>query len=133
VRRLRFLGEVAFAFCWLARIELLLRRGDLPSVCRRLGIACDLESAAPPASEPAVLPGRARTAIRACSAATRRWRYGDTCLRRCLLVGHRLRHLSPVLRIGVRRDESGFLAHSWLEVDGATLDPTAVDFATLGR
>ena len=131
--RPRFLAEVALAFLWLARIELLLRRRDLPAVCRRLGIAVDLESAAPPASEPAILPGRARTALRACTAATRRWPAGDTCLRHCLVVGHRLRRLSPVLRIGVRRDERGFLAHSWLEVDGRTLDPTSVGFATLGR
>ena len=131
--RLRFLGEVARAFVGLARIELLLRRRDLPTVCRRLGIAWDLESAAPPATEPAVLPGRARTALRACSAATKRWPAGDTCLRRCLVVGHRLRALSPVLRIGVRRDADGFLAHSWLEIDGRTLDPTSADFATLGR
>ncbi|MCT2585754.1 lasso peptide biosynthesis B2 protein [Actinophytocola sp. S1-96] len=111
----------------------MLRRHDLPTVCARLGIVPDLDSGDPPATGPAVLPGRARTAIRACSAATRRWRHGDTCLRRCLLVGNRLRHLSPVLRIGVRRDGDGILAHSWLEVDGRTLDPTAVDFAPLGR
>lgn len=130
--RPRFLAEVARAFLGLARIEVLLARHDLPSVCRRLGIAVDLVSAAPPASEPATLPGAARTTLRACSAATRRWPAGDTCLRHCLLVGHRLRGLSPVLRIGVRRDERGFLAHSWLEVDGHTLDPTSVDFAPLG-
>lgn len=131
--RFRFLVEVGIAFYWLARVEVLLRRRDLPSVCRRLGIALDVESASPPSTEPAVLPGRARTTLRACSSATRRWPAGDTCLRRCLVAGRRLRHLSPVLRIGVRRDETAFLAHSWLEVDRRTLDPTAVDFDTLGR
>lgn len=131
--RPRFLAEVALAFARLARIELLLRRQDLPTVCRRLGIALDLDSAAPPATEPAVLPGRGRTALRACSAATKRWRFGDTCLRRCLVVGRRLRGLDPVLRIGVRRDGNGFLAHSWLEIDGRTLDPASAGFATLGR
>ena len=37
-----------------------------------------------------------------------------------------------VLRIGVRRDESGFTAHSWLEIDGRTLDPESARYATLG-
>jgi hypothetical protein len=132
-RRPRFLLEVASALFWLARIELMLRHRDLRAVCRSLGLVCDLESADPPATEPAVLPGRARTALRACSAVTRRWPAGDTCLRRCLVAGHRLRRLSPVLRIGVRRDGSGLVAHSWLEIDGRTLDPTAADYATLGR
>ncbi|MGH3933153.1 MAG: lasso peptide biosynthesis protein, partial [Pseudonocardiaceae bacterium] len=55
------------------------------------------------------------------------------CLRQCLLIGHRLRRLGPVLRIGVKRDANGvFCAHSWLEVEGSTLDPTAAEFAVLG-
>jgi hypothetical protein len=131
--RARFLLEVASALFWLARIELMLGHRDLRAVCRSLGLSCDLDSAAPAATEPAVLPGSARTALRACSAVTRRWPAGDTCLRRCLVAGHRLRRLSPVLRIGVRRDASGLLAHSWREIDGCTLDPTAAGFATLGR
>ncbi|OLF15714.1 lasso peptide biosynthesis B2 protein [Actinophytocola xanthii] len=133
MRRPRFLIEVASALFSLARIELMLRRQDLRVVCHALGVVPDLESASPPATEPAVLPGWARTALRACSAVTSRWPAGDTCLRRCLVAGHRLRRLSPVLRIGVRRDASGLVAHSWLEVDGRTLDPTAAGFATLGR
>ncbi|MGH3520977.1 MAG: lasso peptide biosynthesis protein [Haloechinothrix sp.] len=41
--------------------------------------------------------------------------------------------MAPVLRIGVRRDPDGvFSAHSWLEFQGRTLDPTASEFAALG-
>jgi len=114
-------------------IEVMLRTIDLPTTCRRLGVRCDLTSTTPPATELAVLPRRSRRVVLASLAVASRWPAGDTCLRRCLLVGHRLRALDPVLRIGVRRTPDGtFSAHSWLEFDGATLDPTAARFATLG-
>lgn len=125
--------EVGAALGPMAAVEVLLRTSDLPTTCRRLGVGCDLGSAAPPAVEPAVLPRRTRRTILACGLVVSRWPAGDTCLRRCLLVGHRLSRLHPVLRIGVRRDADGrFSAHSWLEIDGRTLDPAAAAFATLG-
>jgi transglutaminase superfamily protein len=114
-------------------IEVLLRTADLPATCRRLGVRCDLTSRTPPATELAMLPRRSRRVVLASHAVVSRWPGGDTCLRRCLLVGHRLRALDPVLRIGVRRTPEGtFSAHSWLEFDGAALDPTAARFAPLG-
>jgi hypothetical protein len=136
-RRVRFLLELAVAYFWLARIELGLRRRDLPTICRMLGIAADMRSAAPAATERAVLPRNLRTAVLARSYAVARWPAGTTCLRRCLLLGHRLRKLDPVLRIGVRRDDDNggggaFIAHSWLEVAGRTLDPEAARYETLG-
>ncbi len=132
-RRVRFVLELAHAVFWLTRIELGLRRRDLPAICRMLDIACDVRSAAPPATQRAVLPRNIRTAVLACSYAVARWPAGTTCLRRCLLLGHRLRKLDPVLRIGVRRDSDGaFVAHSWLEVGGRTLDPESARYETLG-
>lgn len=132
-RRARFLLEFVRACYWLARIELGLRRRDLPTLCRELGIGWDLRSAAPPGTERAVLPRNTRTPVLACSYAVARWPGGTTCLRRCLVLGRRLRALDPVLRIGVRRDDDGeFVAHSWLEIDGRTLDPAAAQYATLG-
>ncbi|MQA14194.1 MAG: lasso peptide biosynthesis B2 protein [Pseudonocardiaceae bacterium] len=114
-------------------IEISLCSTDLPSTCRRLGVGCDLDSPAPPATRLAVLPRRTRRAVLGSLAVVSRWPAGDTCLRRCLLIGHRLRGLEPVLRIGVRRDANGeFSAHSWLEFGGRTLDPTASEFAALG-
>jgi hypothetical protein len=125
--------ELVRAAFWLVVVEAWLR-GGLPRTCQRLGITLDLSSAAPPSTTPAVLPRRMRTPIRACCIAVRHWPAGDTCLRRCLLIGHRLRALGPVLRIGVRRLPSGeFSAHSWLEIDGHTLDAAAADYQTLGR
>lgn len=125
--------EVLAALGPMVAIEALLRTTDLPTTCRRLGIACDLASADPPATEVAVLPRRTRRVVLACRMVVAHWPAGDTCLRRCLLTGHRLRRLHPVLRIGVRRDEDGrFSAHSWLEVGGRTLDAAAQEFGTLG-
>jgi hypothetical protein len=124
--------EVALAVVTLSAVEVLLRTRDLPAICRVLGIGYD--PADPhPAGDRARLPRRARRALRAASLVTPRWPGSDTCLRRCLLLGHRLRALDPALRIGVRRDPHGGLAvHSWLEFDGRSLDPTAHRYAPLG-
>jgi hypothetical protein len=125
--------EVVRAVGAMIVAEVSLRTAGLPATCRRLGVGYDLDSAGPPATAPAVLPRNRRAAVRACLAVVSRWPFGDTCLRRCLLLGHRLRELQPVLRIGVRRDRNGvFSAHSWLESGGRTLDPSASEFAALG-
>lgn len=130
-RYARFAFELVRALWWLTRIELGLRRRDLPTLCRTLGIEYDLRSAAPPATVPVVLPRRTRTAVLACAYAVAVWPAGDTCLRRCLVLGRRLRTLDPVLRIGVRRDPE-LVVHSWLEIGGRTLDTTAAQYSTLG-
>ncbi|MFB9381637.1 lasso peptide biosynthesis B2 protein [Pseudonocardia petroleophila] len=124
--------EVLLAVGPMVAIEVLLRTSDLPTTCRRLGVALDLSGADPAASGPAVLPRRTRRVVLACGLVVGHWPAGDTCLRRCLLTGHRLRALRPVLRIGVRRVDGRFSAHSWLEVDGRALDPAAPAFAVLG-
>lgn len=114
-------------------IELSLRTTDLPTTCRRLRVCCDLHSSTPPGSQAAVLPRHTRATVRAVDALLSRWPAGDTCLRRCLLLGHRLRRLEPVLRIGVRRGPDGsFAAHSWLELHGATMDARAQQYSVLG-
>jgi hypothetical protein len=124
--------EVVRAVGAMTLIEFWLRTRDLPSTCRRLGIRLHLDE--PDAAvERAVLPRWSRPAVLVALAVTRVWPAGDTCLRRCLVIGHRLRRLEPILRIGVRRDDDGrFAAHSWLEFDGRTLDPTASAFVPLG-
>ncbi len=121
--------EVLRALTAMVVIEVRLRTGDLPTTCGRLGVRLDLASGEP-AGEPAVLPRWSRPAVRVSHAVVAVWP-GGSCLRRCLLVGHRLRTLDPVLRIGVRRDGARFAAHSWLEIDGKSLDPTATDFPVL--
>ena len=99
--------EVLPALGPMVAIEITLRTSDLPTTCRRLGVGCDLHSPAAPTIEAAVLPRRARRPVLASLVVVSHWPAGDTCLRRCLLIGHRLRRLEPVLRIGVKRDLDG--------------------------
>lgn len=132
MRRIRTGIEAVRAAVTLAVIEVLLRTSDLPTTCRLLCIDLDVTSAAAPGTATALLPANTRPALRAAQVVLARWPFGDTCLRRCLLLGHRFRALRPVLRIGVQRDGNGFGAHAWLEIDGAALDPTASQFAALG-
>jgi hypothetical protein len=134
VRTLRSAYELAVAVALLLVIELSLRRTALPATCRRLRVRLDLDGAAPVDGAVAVLPRWALSRVWAARLAALHWPAGDTCLRRCLLLGHRLRRLDPVLRIGVRRDHSGaFEAHSWLEIGGRPLDLDAAGFAALER
>lgn len=119
---------------WLAAlvaVEVGLRVLPLPRLCRLMSVRLDLESGTPANGLWAAPQKRART-VRAVFRATASWPFGDTCLRRCLLLARALRGADPVIRIGVRRAEDGaFSAHSWLEVDGASLDPMSADFPLL--
>lgn len=133
-RRLRFGREVLVAVGLLVLIEVSLRGTTLPATCRWLRLRVDLDGVTPPAGHAPVLPRWARTRVEAALLTAAYWPAGDTCLRRCLLLGHRLRRLRPVLRIGVRRDGTGaFRAHSWLEIEGRSLDDVSGDFAVLSR
>lgn len=132
------LGKVTSALrtlvwlCVLSGIEAALRVSTLPAVCRRLGVGLDLDSAAAAGAGVWSVPRRYEAQVRALLRASRWWPFGDTCLRRCLLLGMLLRNEHPVLRIGIRRDLEGtFGAHSWLEVGDATLDPGSSEFAVL--
>jgi hypothetical protein len=50
------------------------------------------------------------------------WPFGDTCLRRALVLGHHLRDQSPVLRIGVTAEKcEPVAAHAWVETTDVTL------------
>jgi hypothetical protein len=42
----------------------------------------------------------------------------DGCLRRSLVLGHRLRERSPQLVIGVAKEDGALSAHAWLEIEG---------------
>jgi hypothetical protein len=47
--------------------------------------------------------------------------FGNTCLRRALVLGHLLRGHGPVLRIGAARGSNGAEMHAWLEINGCAL------------
>ncbi len=42
----------------------------------------------------------------------------DGCLRRSLVLGHRLRERRPKLVIGVAKEDGALSAHAWLEIEG---------------
>ncbi len=84
---------------------------------------------APP--EPAPLPGWTHRVLRATDTVLGHWPFRDTCLRRSLVLGWRLRSLSPVLRLGVAEQDGAYQAHAWLVVAGRSIDPAAADFSTL--
>lgn len=134
-RILRLLAAAPYTLVWLgalSAIETGLRMSTLPIVCRRLGLTLDLDSPSSSGTDVWQIPRRYEAQVRALLRASRWWPFGDTCLRRCLLLGLLLRRERPVLRIGIRRDAAGtFGAHSWLEVGNATLDPGSANFAVL--
>ena len=131
--RMRVAAELLRALRPMIRVERSLRDETLPETCRRVGIGYERDSVEPAALGPVVLSKQERAGVRAARMVVARWPAGDTCLRQCLLIGHRLRKHDPVLRIGVRRNARGeFQAHSWLEFGGHAWDPQAAEYAALG-
>jgi transglutaminase superfamily protein len=117
-------------------VEAGLKLSTLPHLTRLLGIqlAQDGEpeqhqGSAPPSGFPVIW---IRRRILAVNRVFRHLPFNDTCLRRALVLGQRIRRLDPTLVIGVRHDESGALAaHAWLVVAGVALDPLAAQYEAL--
>jgi hypothetical protein len=67
---------------------------------------------------------RARHVARLVSIAARRGPIEATCLRRALLLSWLLRRegIDSVMKVGVRRGESGLEAHAWIEHRGRPID-----------
>lgn len=118
-----------------AVVEIGLRTTRLPRLARLLGVRLGVD--APPSPETVPLDPRVRFGIRRAARAIdrvlRRWPFGDTCLRRALILGVLIRRLDPTLLIGVRRDDDAQIAaHAWLVVAGSTLDPMAAQYLSFG-
>lgn len=133
IRRAVGLSAASMQLLWLfVRVEIGLRFDDLPSLCRRLGIRLD---GSPDADGSAPRPLSRRAAMDAVTLVrhvSRRWPWGDTCLRRSLVLGAALASARPTLVLGVRKSRDGdFAAHAWLEVDGVSSDPTSTQFSRL--
>lgn len=131
----RDVREVVVVVAIAVVVELGLRLSTLPATTRRLGVTLDVTDrgqAAGPAGRLPVLPVTARRQVRAVQLVVGHWPFGDTCLRRCLVLGQRLRRLDPVLVIGVRTTSTGAVAaHSWLVIGGHSLDPTSREYLVL--
>lgn len=124
----RRIGVIATA----ALVEVCLQlRLPLPRVAAALGSPLRTGPVADLQDEPPRLLRWALQELYDVDRVLRRWPFGDTCLRRCLVAGRRLRGVSPELVLGVMRKDGVILAHSWLEVGGHPLDPSAAEYAQL--
>lgn len=126
-------GDVAQALATLAvaaRIELSLRRHGLPATASRFGLHLGGPSSANAPTRREPLPSWAVRRARLAVLLMRRWPFGDTCLRKSLVIGNRLSALSPQLFIGVRSSKGeGFQsAHAWLQINGINIDPTSAEY-----
>jgi len=127
-------GDVVQAIATLiaaARIELSLRRRGLPATASRFGLR--LGGPSSPTDTPLPrhpLPSWAIRRARLAVALMRWWPFGDTCLRKSLVIGNRLAELSPQLFIGVRSSggQPFTAAHAWLQINGIDIDPTSADY-----
>lgn len=119
-----------------ARVERSLRRDRLPETARIAGVTLandpHPDDEAGSGAIAAALPSWALRRAYLVSLVMRRWPFGDTCLRRALVTGHRLSAMSPALVIGVRSlADDGPLAHAWLRIDGVDMDPLSRQFLEL--
>jgi Transglutaminase-like superfamily len=122
--------DLALTLVLVVAVELGLRLMGLPRLLRLLDLQMSTDGTAARAGHP-VLPVWARRRMRNVDRCMSRWPAGDTCLRRALVSGQRLRTLGPVLRLGVRLQDTQVHAHAWLEIDGQSLDPHTEGFAPL--
>jgi hypothetical protein len=126
--------EVLLALGVAVLVELGLRITDVSTVARLCGVRLDLTSPSAVDPPPLTLPTRVRRQVRAVDHVMRRWPFGDTCLRRCLVLGQRVRAVDPVLRIGVALGPGEeFRAHAWLEVGGHVLNGEVGSFIAFGE
>lgn len=117
-------------------VEAGLRFSTLPRLTRVLGIRFVDDYERKPRQELALPPGLPIIWIRrrafVVNRVFRHSPFGDTCLRRALVLGRRIRRLDPTLVIGVRHDASGSpAAHAWLIVAGVALDPLSDQYEAL--
>jgi Transglutaminase-like superfamily len=105
----------------MAANEVALRVVGLPTTARWNHAPLASTNADPPAE---ARPEQLRTVERrrwvAVDRVSRRWPWGDTCLRRSLATAPALRHHQPHLRLGVARTDR-IRAHSWLETPSFSL------------
>jgi transglutaminase superfamily protein len=126
--------------CYIAALALVaeaaVRAISLPRLTKMLGISLGDGARDPfPAKrrwvdrkmEPIEVDARARAVDRI----YRAWPRRDSCLRRALVLGYRIRAASPVLMIGVAKEDGLTRAHAWIEVGGKVVGDDSGDYAPL--
>jgi hypothetical protein len=114
------------------RVERSLKTETLDKTARRFGAELAVQ---PPPSTAAPLPlSPAERAELGLAARVLQHRpFNGTCLRRALVFSDILRDRSPLLRVGVAKDDGTVTAHAWVEIDGISLDPMALSRFTALR
>jgi hypothetical protein len=118
-----------------AGAEVAVRTVALPKLTRRLGIGLG----GPDATHSPTPRTRSlsRDTIDRRAAAVDRlyrvWPRRDSCLRRALVLGFRIRAARPTMQIGVAKEEGRVRAHAWIEVDGRVVGDDSGDYAPLRR
>ena len=105
--------------------EIGLRSLSLPRLARLAGMRLGTQptrAADPLRTATELLTPEQRRRIWATERLYAVWPFGDTCLRRALVLGHHLRDQRPVLRIGVTAEKcEPVAAHAWVETTDVTL------------
>ncbi len=104
-------------------VEFGLRYLTLPRLSKALGLRLtfdtseveNLEATATPRSQLSATQRQKAWAVDRLYAC---WPFPDTCLRRALVIGFRVRREQPLLRIGAPT-EGEFIAHAWVETPSA--------------
>lgn len=107
-------------------VEALLKFTSLPHACSVLGVTLDIRNGSTadgnlPSPKPEHTTRRVLSIHDQVALVYARLPLPDTCLRRALTAGFRLRRFKPRLVLGVKKSGS-LAAHAWLEFNGVVLD-----------
>lgn len=107
----------------LMRVEATIRRRTLPQLCEAAGIEFAGFDDRSKAVSATVLPVHVSDVWWAVETTLRIWPFGRgrPCLRRCLVLGHQIRYLDPVLSLAVVAT-APLSMHARLVVRGIELD-----------
>lgn len=131
-RRLRQTGwresiELLYTALLAVIAELAVRMVPLPRLTAALGIDLQTPSSSRELATDPEIPRRAEIVDKL----YRYWPRRNSCLRRGVVLGFRLRRWAPTLMLGVDRSTSELRAHAWVEVSGEVVGDETGDFAPL--
>lgn len=107
-----------------AAAEVAVRLLPLPRAARAFGATFDGDDTQGlPSNDVTLLPYWAQRKVACVLLVMDAWPGDGLCLRRSLVLAHRLRTLTPRLDIGVRSDAGSVTAHAWVVVGGVAIEP----------
>lgn len=116
-------AELATIMALALYSEWLLARRPIAEVSRALRVPLAGTPHTESTTSHPPLPEWAQRRVSLTLLAMRHWPRQDMCLRRSLVLGHRLAALDPQLVLGVRPGGETIDAHAWVRVNGVDLDP----------